>query len=143
VIGVIIGQPFIAIPAALISHYVCDAIPHFKARGFIEQGDRFLKTGWFRRYLLTEASLCGVIVMLLAILQPVHWQLAVACAFLAASPDFFAFKRFKRANQGKKYKPGFYARFAGGIQWFERPIGAVVEAAWFVGALALLAPFLV
>ena len=35
-----------------------------------------------------------------------------------------------------------FSKFAASIQWFQRPIGAAVEIVWFVGAIALIAPFL-
>ena len=59
-IGFIVGVPAIAIPLALISHFVLDAIPHF--RSGIE-GEKFMKANWFQNYLIAEATICGLIVL--------------------------------------------------------------------------------
>lgn len=138
-IGLAIGQPLIAIPVALISHFICDAIPHFRSS---VKGDGFVKVNWFIPYLVSEVFLCALIVLILAIVQPVHWQLAIVCAFVAVAPDLVSYKRFKLARKGKPYTPGLYVRFATKIQWFERPSGAVVEIAWAAGCIILILPFL-
>lgn len=138
VIGLVIGQPWVAVPAAVISHFVCDALPH---AGSEERSDRVIKTASFRNYLLTDASLCVALVGVLAFFQPEHWFLAAVCAFLATSPDLFWINRFLKARAGRHWKPGVYSKFARNIQWFQKPIGAVVEVAWFVAALTILIPF--
>ncbi len=139
VIGLVVGQPLIALPAALASHFVCDAIPHFGSN--IPPAAR-LKSNNFRNYLVLEAFLCFLLVLGLAILRPDHWLLASACAFLATSPDLLWINKYLKARRGQHWKRNAYARFAGGIQWFERPIGAVVEAAWFIAAIIIIIPFL-
>lgn len=138
VIGLLVGEPLIALPAAVASHFVCDALPHFGSRLPPTQK---LKTNNFRNYLALEAVLCFLIVLGLAILRPDHWFLASVCAFLAASPDLLWINRYLKIRRGKHWKRSAYARFAGNIQWFERPIGAVVEAAWFIAAILVILPF--
>ncbi|MGH7239464.1 MAG: hypothetical protein ACREHG_05275 [Candidatus Saccharimonadales bacterium] len=135
-IGLIVGQPVIAVPVALASHFVCDSLPHFGA------GEQALKTLAFRYYLIAEAVLCATIVLTLAVIHPQNWLLASVCGFVATSPDFLSINRYMRVNSGKKWRPNLYSRFAKGIQWFERPIGAVVEVAWAAGAIAMILPFL-
>ena len=139
VIGLVVGEPLIALPAALVSHFVCDALPHFGSA--LPQTKR-LKTDNFRNYLVVEFLLCVSIVVALAAFRPDHWQLAAACAFLATSPDLLWINRYLKIRRGKHWKRSAYARFAGNIQWFERPIGAVVEIAWFVAAVVIIVPFL-
>ncbi len=139
IIGLVVGEPLIALPAALASHFVCDAIPHFKSA---RPDTEFLNAGWFRRYLIADASLCLLLVIVLAIFQPHHWFLASVCAFLAASPDLLWLEKYIKVRHGKSWKRNSFAKFAGGIQWFQRPIGAVVEIAWFTAALIILVPFL-
>lgn len=135
VIGLVVASP-VAVVLALLSHYVLDVIPHY---GSAEPESARLKSSLFRNYLFVEAFLCFLIVVSLAVRQPVHWQLAAVCAFAAASPDLLSIKRYLTVRAGKAWKPTGYFRFASGIQWFERPIGAVVEAAWAVFMLVLLA----
>jgi hypothetical protein len=136
IIGLLIDKPELALPIAFLSHFVLDALPHYGASDRIG----ILKTNGFRDYLIIEASLCFIIVVLLAVFQPTHWQQAAVCAFLAASPDFYWVSRYITIKAGGKWKATGFAKFAGGIQWFQKPIGAVVEVAWLLGAIAILIP---
>jgi hypothetical protein len=139
VIGLVVQQPAIAIPVALVSHWICDAIPHFGS-GISEK--HALESKGFERLLYIDTILCIALVVVLAILKPDHWQLAAFCAFVAASPDFLSFNRWRLMRRGLKSKLTLYGRFAKGIQWFERPIGGVVEIAWAIAAIILIAPFI-
>lgn len=138
-IGLVVGQPWLALPLALASHFVCDVIPHYGAA----EGQAALKTNRFRNYLVVEAVLCGLIVLALAIMQPSHWALAATCAFAAAAPDFAWINKYRKARQGKRWSPSAFSRWASDIQWFQRPIGAVVEVAWAGAMLLIIVPFLV
>jgi hypothetical protein len=137
--GLLVGEPILAIPIAFLSHYVCDAIPHYKSS---LSDSKLLKSRGFRNYLIVDAALCFLIVLVLAIFQPENWLLASVCAFVATSPDLAWIPRYVRVRRGKKWRPSLYDKFAGNIQWFQRPIGGVVEAAWFVVAIVLISPFL-
>jgi membrane-bound metal-dependent hydrolase YbcI (DUF457 family) len=138
-VGLLIGQPLVAIPVALVSHYVCDAIPHYKSAVPEKQ---HLKSRGFQNYLIAEAAICFLIVLGLVLIRPEHWLLAAICAFLAAAPDLISIDKFMAFRRGKKWQPSIYNKFAGGIQWFERPSGAVVEIAWFVAVVSIILPFL-
>ena len=138
-IGLIVGQPVVAVPAALLSHYVCDALPHFRRN---MPDEVLLKSKWFRNYLIVEATLCTVIVLGLAGLRPQHWLLAAICAFIAVSPDLLSINKYLKVRYSRRWSAGRYVKFASDIQWFERPIGAVVEVAWFAAAIVLLLPLL-
>ncbi len=139
VIGLVVGEPLIALPAAFASHYLCDALPHF---GVNVPENIKLKSRAFRDYLVAEAALCFLLVVCLAVFQPQHWFLAALCAFVAASPDFASANRYFKIRGDLPWQPSFYTAFANSIQWFERPIGALVEGAWFIAALIILVPFL-
>jgi hypothetical protein len=139
IIGLVIGEPLIALPAALVSHFICDAIPHF---GSHLPQKMLLKAKAFRNYLIFEAVFCSLLVIGLAARQPQHWLLAAACAFVAAAPDLASAGRYFKIRQNKTWQANWYTKFAKDIQWFERPIGAVVEAAWFAAAIIILIPFL-
>jgi hypothetical protein len=138
IIGLAVGQPAIAVPAAFASHFVCDALPHYGSA----KPDKTIRSAGFRNYLVVEALLCFLVVLILAIARPPHWQLASLCAFLAASPDFFWINKYMTIRAGRTWHPNAFSRFAVGIQWFQRPIGAVVEAAWFIAAVAILVVFI-
>lgn len=134
-IAFVTGNPWVAIPAALISHFICDMIPHYK-----QSPDVVVAPG-FRWYLVGEATVCFCIVLALFIMRPEHWLLASVCAFVATSPDFLSINEFITRRSGRVYHPGPIKRFTNGIQWFERPIGGVVELVWAGGCLVLLYQF--
>jgi hypothetical protein len=138
-IGLVIGEPLIAIPAALASHFVCDALPHYSSS---LPEEKLHKSKGFRNYLIAEASLCFLIVLVLAIVRPENWLLACVCAFTATSPDLLWIPKYMKRRVGKKWQPGHFSKFAVRIQWFTKPIGAVVEIVWFVGCIILILPFL-
>lgn len=139
VIGLVVANPLVALLAAFISHFICDSIPHYASSA---PSKKLLKTNRFRNYLIVEASLCFLVVVCLAITRPHHWLVAAICAFLAASPDLFWINRYVTLRHGRTWRPNLFSKFAARIQWFQRPIGAVVEVAWFIAAIVLLVPFL-
>lgn len=133
IIGLSVHQPVAAMVLAIGSHFVLDAIPHFALRK-----DKHGSRG-FRYYLIAEVLLCVALVAFLLMIRPQYWLLAALCAFLAASPDFMWAPGFFKAQNGREYRKPTYAlaRFHSAIQWFQRPIGAVVELAWFICAMGL------
>lgn len=139
VIGLAVGQPIIALPAAFLSHFLCDALPHY---GSSKPPEKVLKTSGFRNYLATDAGLCGLIVLTLAVTRPEHWLLAAFCAFAAASPDFLWINKYVKLRSGREWRPNLFSRFAGRIQWFQRPIGAVFEVVWAAAAIIIIASFI-
>ena len=136
IIGLTVSNPVVAVVAAFFSHFVLDAIPHFGA------GKDFYKTKPFRIMLAIDTLLCLALVVVLFTFHHVYWFVPAVAAFAAASPDLWSFKRFYTDRVGKSYQPGYIARFTSVIQWFERPIGAVVEVAWAVSAITILAHIL-
>lgn len=137
-IGLLIADPLIALPAALASHYLLDMIPHFGST----QPDITMKSKKFHGYLIIEALICLLIVLSLFIFRPLHWQLAALCAFVAASPDLLIINRFVKRLKDLPYKGNFYSKLASSIQWFEKPVGALVELAWFFMMVILLIPLI-
>jgi hypothetical protein len=139
-IGLLVAEPVIAVPAAFVSHYVCDAIPHY-GRGIAEEKE--LNSTSFRVSLVVDAGLCALLVLILALRRPQHWVLAAVCAFVAASPDLLSINRYREARRNQPIKRNWYTKLANDeLQWFERPIGAVVEVAWFIAGIIILAPFI-
>ncbi len=135
-IGLTVNQPAVAILAALLSHFVLDALPHF---GSVTDERVLFKTKTFRNYLIAEAIICFLIVSVLFATHPKQWQLASICAFIAAAPDLLSINHYLTVKTGRIWKPNLYSRFASRIQWFERPIGGFVEVAWALCAVILLA----
>ncbi|MBI3624249.1 hypothetical protein HY218_01305 [Candidatus Saccharibacteria bacterium] len=137
VIGFSLHQPLLAIPVAFISHFVLDGLPHMG--GMIHVGSQA-----FRWYLLADASLCTALVGALVLWHPHYWQVASISAFVATSPDFMWLPQFLAAHQGKSIRPSkhWLVQLHERVQWFDRPIGAIVEIVWAVAVWRLLATFL-
>lgn len=137
-IGFVVANPLIAIPAALASHFICDSLPHF---GF--SGKNELRSKAFLRMLTVDMLLCVALVLVLFSTHVNHWLLASVCAFVATSPDFMWLPRFLRARAGKKEKkPHGITWLHQHIQWFQEPIGALTEVAWLTGAVIILSAWL-
>jgi hypothetical protein len=134
-IAVVVGEPVIAVPLSLASHFICDAIPHY---GSNKPEKVELTSTSFQISLLIDALLCFLLVVILALYRPQYWILASVCAFAAASPDLLAIRRYVRVRRGLTFTRKGYYRFAAAIQWFEKPIGSVVEVVWFVAMLILV-----
>ncbi len=132
IIGLTVSNPVVAVVAAFFSHFVLDAIPHFGA------GKDFYKTKPFRIMLVVDSLLCIVLVAVLFTVHHEYWFVPALAAFTAASPDLWSFRRFYYHRIGKKYTRGRIAYFASSIQWFEKPIGAVVEIAWAACTITIL-----
>jgi hypothetical protein len=92
--------------------------------------------------LASDAILCVLLVAVLALLRPEHWLLASFCAFMATSPDLLWINQYLKARRHLLWKPGLIARFSIWSQWFQRPIGAFVELAWFAGIVSILATYI-
>lgn len=141
-IGLVVGNPWLAVPAAVASHFICDALPHYDVPGKTT-AERIQSNFFLRFQILAGALLCGLIVLGLALTHPIHWLLAAICAFAAASPDLLYVPRYLHVRKtGKDNVERFWFwRFHDRIQWFQRPIGGVVEVVWAFSALILISSF--
>ena len=143
-IGLTVSEPAIALPVALASHYVLDAVPHWdpvsnKLSPAVRQ--KWQRSKLFKQFLFADGALCFLLVLALFVTKPHHWLVACFCAFLAAAPDLISINYYIHVLRKKQWKAGLYNRFAKSIQWFERPIGLAVEICWFGACLLLLWQF--
>jgi len=138
-IGLTVAEPAVAVPIAFVSHYVCDMVPHYDLSLPTKQK---IRSKQFNFLLLLDIVLCLLLVLILSADKPANWILAAVCAFAAAAPDFFSFGQYRNTLRSKRWQGNRYTRFAKDIQWFERPIGGLVEVAWFIAAVVLVLPFL-
>lgn len=122
-IAVTIRQPLLALPLAFVSHFVCDLIPH--------SGDPNEKVGdrKFKITLAADILSAALITLLVAWIWRETWWQVTACAFVAASPDL-AWLHYQILNPTKKLDP--LSKFHHDIQWYQKPPGFFLEAAWFV-----------
>src|SRR5206468_8014016 len=88
-IGLAVGNPLVAIPAAFASHFICDALPHFDVPGKTAEA-RIGSKAFLYLQIMLGGFLCLVLVAVLAVARPQHWLTACFCAFVATSPDILA-----------------------------------------------------
>lgn len=131
-IGLTVQEPLLAAPLAFLSHFVCDAIPHYDPSMSEDEG-RIMSKQFIVVQLIIGAFLCLALVVILALVRPRSWLLAAICAFLAASPDMFWIPRFIHALRTHKdnLRRGWFLRFHAFVQWKTAPRFWVVEAVWF------------
>jgi hypothetical protein len=132
-IGASLHNPWLVLPVALSAHFVLDALPHFGIVN-IRYEELYFKVG-----LLVDMSIAALILALLVLLVHKQTWLIVSAGILCASPDLMWLPQYMAANRHQPPpKLGIIATFHRRIQWFERPIGIVVEVAWCLAILILL-----
>lgn len=138
-IGLSIPTLWIAIPLAIASHFVLDALPHYDVPGETDEG-RINSKQFVYVQLLGGFMLCLLLVMALWVFHPEHWLGAAVCAFAAASPDLLSIPRFISVKQRgidptQKY---WFWRFHRNIQKNTGEQYAPVEIIWAsVGVMIL------
>ena len=139
IIAVTIKVSLVAIPLALLSHYVCDIIPHFG----IYEHDRVKRNGHWLFKLITILNLIGIPVLF--ILIPTHtevmvsWLTLSACMLAAIFPDIVWVPLYVSEVRHKQEKPlGKFNQLHQTIQWYEQPLGLTVEVVWFLAAMFVL-----
>lgn len=130
-----INNPALALPAALLSHFAADAVPHwdYKVRGGLRS----------RQTVMLVDLIIGIWVLfvLTLIVDATPW-VVLAGGLLAISPDLMWLKFFisgKPAMKGsKKSRLNQIRRFHHWIQWSESRRGIYAEAAWFFLVIFLI-----
>jgi len=125
-IAVVTREPILAPVAALLSHFVLDALPHFG-------DDRIIL--WereFMRLIVLDAVLCFLALGLGLLLFPQLWWLLMLCAFAATLPDWLWPLHLRYNLQHPFFD--IHAK----IQWGERPWGLWVEIPFACVLVALL-----
>ena len=128
-IGAVIQDPVIALPAALLSHFVVDSLPHF--------GRLNHKTKAFSRMLRADIVLSTAFLVSLVIFKPYDWPLLLGCAILSTCPDLMWLPEFFREVKDHPPKSrNLIMRFHGIIQ-FEFTWGYWIELVWLVTIMAV------
>ncbi len=133
-IATIVHQPYLAIPLAFISHFVCDALPHFGID--MKFGSRSMYTWLFLDGL--AAILFAGLLLSLGVNNPL---LLAISGFAAMSPDlsWFYYGVKHQLENYKKYGP--ISKFHSKIQWYQKVPGLIVEFAWAGLMLSLILRF--
>jgi hypothetical protein len=134
-VGLVVTNPAIALPLAIMSHFVLDTVPHHTDDERFPKGSKA-----FNLILLADALLCGLLVLVLFFSVPGNWLLPAVCAFLATSPDLMWIRRFLVSlRTGNDPGPsGIVEEFHSIIQWKAWPGGVWIETAWAITALFVL-----
>lgn len=135
VTGALIGltiNPWLALPLAFLSHFVCDAIPHYDPAE-TDTNRRLSSRRFFLEFIVFGAALCFLLVLFLSIVRPQHWQVAAMCAFLATSADLFWLPRYLQVKRSGRAAPitNPFLRFHSAIQWNTGPQWLWLELVWF------------
>lgn len=129
-IALIVKEPLIALPLALISHFVMDALPHFGYPGHGGFGEALKHR---LTYIFISIDIVAFI-FFVTLITELPWVVIFA-ALVAIVPDiiwatyYFGYERRGLTPPGKNFL-NFHSR----LQWCERPWGIWIE----VGAIALL-----
>lgn len=115
IVAVLVPAPLVPI-AAFISHFICDAFPHFGNYPPITKNPQNLK-----KLIIVDGVLCVIAALFAIWLFPENWPLIGVGSFFACLPDFmWIFKR-------QLHTPRWFLRFSSWIQWGERPWGWILE----------------
>jgi hypothetical protein len=136
-----VHQPLLVVPLAVLSHFLLDMLPHFG----IHEDDvkRRNDHPLFRYILVVDVALTLVLLAVLPFFlkQIVNGWVVAGGMLLAWIPDSVWIHRFVRERRGTILPQSLITRFHQRIQWFERPVGIVVELLWFGAMGALLSVF--
>jgi len=124
-----IKRPELALPAAFLSHFVIDAIPHYDHKDLLP--NRTL----YKLVISLDIIFSVVLLLILATALNRPAWLIISGGVLGILPDTMwlpAIITGKRAKMDQKNLLHFLRRFHAKIQWSESPKGAFVEAAWFL-----------
>lgn len=130
-IGAFVVNPFIALPAALFSHFILDIIPHSG------EPEDFQLSYRFKILLLIDIGMSGAFLLSIILLGLPQWKLIVACGVLSAAPDVWWLPYWIWKLQGKPKKLDKIGQFLANIQWSETLWGYGVELVWIIGSVLL------
>lgn len=133
-IATVIKQPFLAIPLAFLSHFVCDALPHFGINMKFRSREMYI---W-----LVVDGLVALTFALFLIFKGVEDPVLLAIAgFAAMSPDLAWLYYGIKGVFPQKEKFGIISRFHNKIQWSETKWGIILELLWAVIVTAAILHF--
>jgi hypothetical protein len=124
-IAAVVKQPLLALPLAFISHFVCDALPHFGI-------DMKFRSKQMYTWLAVDGILavaCAAALLLAGVSNPL--LLAVA-GFFAMSPDLAWLYYGLKGKLEDKSALDLLSRFHSNIQWYQKVPGLGVEIIWAV-----------
>ena len=126
-IATVVKQPYLAIPLAFASHFVCDLIPHFELKWEFNS-----KKMWVR---LAADGLAALAVAVFLVYSGVRNPFLLAVSgFAAMSPDLAWLYYGINKDRAKDWLSRQHARF----NWWQKPAGIVIEIAWLIAGISLI-----
>jgi hypothetical protein len=122
-IATIIHRPKLAIPLAFLSHFFCDTLPHFGI------GMEFGSIAMFTWLIIDGLALLGLL-LFLRYKKINNVPLLAVAGFAAMSPDlaWFYYGMQGTLSDISTFDP--LSRLHSTVQWFEHPLGIVIDVAW-------------
>lgn len=120
-VATVVKQPFLAIPLAFFSHFICDALPHLGFEDFKFGSRRMVY------WLAIDGTLVSAILLTILLTVANPWLLIVG-ALAAMSPDFMWLYHGLRGRTEMEHDK--LTKFHGSIQKYEKPLGIVVDILW-------------
>lgn len=121
-IGLALQNPLLVVPAALVSHFVLDMVPHFGGHPVYEWGHKH-----FFKVIGLDAFMCVAGITLAIWLAP-HLAVPILLGVVFAMLPDISLIHYYTHGKPKHWFHDFHL----GIQWFERPPGLLVEASYLV-----------
>lgn len=134
VIAVAVRQPYLALPLAFLSHFACDALPHFG----MESSQTFKKRF---NLVLTADFLTALLTMaVIGSLYPGQALTIWGSMILAASPDLMWLYHYGYVERylRRPVRLGVLGRLHTWLQWSQTLPGLAYEVIWFALMAALL-----
>ncbi len=123
IIALTVRRPELAIPLALVSHFILDMLPHSRVAH---------RASVMAPYLITEAIGATVLTVVCMMAFPSSAILIFACAIAAYAPDFlWPFRYGYGINLARVRGFEHFFRFHKAIQWSETYRGWLVEVLYF------------
>lgn len=138
-IALVVKQPTLAIPLALISHFVIDAVPHY-GYGSLPPSERDGQKHFLGKQIADTYFALGLFWLVPYLLRNHQTSFITSiCMLVAFLPDAVWSYQYVRAQRRGFYgERNWFTRFHKAIQWCERPWGIYVELIWFVAIGAIM-----
>jgi hypothetical protein len=130
-----IDKPALALPAALLSHFAIDAIPHWNYRFSPDIARR-------QTVMLADLALSSALILVLAVTVDANPYLIILGGLLGILPDAMWLRYFLSGRPSVTGSPkrliNRLRKFHFWIQWSETSWGLAIEAVWFLLMLRLI-----
>jgi hypothetical protein len=133
-VAVAINRPWLSLPAALLSHFAVDIIPHWDYK--LPGSPRIRQAA-----ILIDLTLALYLLLVLALSVDASRRLLIAGGFLGILPDIMWLPHILYGRFSPNDRPTLLhllRRFHVKIQWNETAWGKYVEIAWLVAMLILI-----